>query len=113
MPRFPTLTPPHPSFLVISNGTAERHDSVTVSFVKLKNFDRLIDVLRPEEYVALLDAIFRTFDAIATRHGIEKIKTIGVRGLSGAGLPPPLSLKGAYMGRGGGGGGVVVSWVTR
>ena len=37
--------------------------------------------------VAILDRIFREFDAIALKHGLEKIKTIGDSYMAAAGLP--------------------------
>lgn len=39
--------------------------------------------------VGVLDEIFSAFDALAERHGVEKIKTIGDAYMVAAGLPEP------------------------
>ena len=44
----------------------------------------------PEAFADSLDELFRTFDAIADRHGLEKIKTIGDAYMAVAGAPVPL-----------------------
>ena len=43
----------------------------------------------PEEFADSLDALFRRFDEIADRHGLEKIKTIGDAYMAVCGLPEP------------------------
>ena len=44
----------------------------------------------PEEFAAALDELFRRFDQIADRHGLEKIKTIGDAYMAVAGAPVPM-----------------------
>ena len=45
----------------------------------------------PEEFAEALDALFRWFDEIADRHGLEKIKTIGDAYMAVAGAPVPMA----------------------
>jgi adenylate cyclase len=44
----------------------------------------------PEEFAGALDELFRRFDEIADRHGLEKIKTIGDAYMAVAGAPVPV-----------------------
>jgi class 3 adenylate cyclase len=43
-----------------------------------------------EEFADTLDRLFRTFDEIADRHGLEKIKTLGDAYMAVAGAPVPM-----------------------
>ena len=45
----------------------------------------------PEAFADALDALFRHFDLIADRHGLEKIKTIGDAYVAVAGAPTPVA----------------------
>ena len=45
----------------------------------------------PEAFADALDALFRHFDVIADRHGLEKIKTIGDAYMAVAGAPTPVT----------------------
>ncbi len=45
----------------------------------------------PEEFAGALDELFRRFDQIADRHGLEKIKTIGDAYMAVAGAPVPMA----------------------
>ncbi len=56
---------------------AEKIPSVSVLFADIVNFTKLSQRITPEELVEGLDRIFSTFDALAERYGLEKIKTIG------------------------------------
>jgi class 3 adenylate cyclase len=44
-----------------------------------------------EDFAATLDELFRRFDQIADRHGLEKIKTIGDAYMAVAGAPVPMA----------------------
>ncbi|MBK9249504.1 MAG: tetratricopeptide repeat protein [Ignavibacteria bacterium] len=70
---------------------AEKIPSVSVLFADIVNFTALSQRITPEELVDGLDRIFSTFDALAEKHGLEKIKTIGdaYMVVSGAPLPRP------------------------
>lgn len=68
---------------------AERVDSATVLFADLAGFTPLSSKLSAEEVVHMLDDLFSRFDALAERHGLEKIKTIGDAYMAAAGIPTP------------------------
>ena len=57
----------------IADGIAD----VSVMFADVVNFTRLAEELTPSQVVSFLDDMFTRFDALAERHGLDKIKTIG------------------------------------
>jgi len=63
--------------------------AATVLFADLVGFTRLAEQLSPPLMVRSLDLIFTAFDELASRHGLEKIKTIGDAYMAVAGLPSP------------------------
>jgi class 3 adenylate cyclase len=69
---------------------ARLYDNVTVLFTDFVNFTKAGEKLSPQELVDELNDCFKAFDEIITRHGLEKIKTIGDAYLAVAGLPRPL-----------------------
>ncbi len=68
---------------------ADHFADVTVLFADIVDFTQLSAQLTPTALVAWLDDIFSAFDALATKHGLEKIKTIGDAYMIVAGLPEP------------------------
>ncbi|MCD6010500.1 MAG: putative ATPase [Flavipsychrobacter sp.] len=66
---------------------ARRYDQVTVMFTDFRNFTQHSMLLAPEELVGEVDLCFREFDRIITKHGLEKIKTIGDAYLCVGGIP--------------------------
>ena len=56
---------------------ADKYDQVTLIFADVVNFTPRASRIAPEEVVAFLNRIFSSFDALAEKHGMEKIKTIG------------------------------------
>jgi class 3 adenylate cyclase len=68
---------------------AEHFEEVSVLFADITGFTQLSASVQPRELVRILDAIFSEFDALAERHGLEKIKTIGDCYMAVAGLPVP------------------------
>lgn len=68
---------------------ADSFESATVLFADIVDFTQLAATLSSEELVTLLNAIFSTFDALAEKHGLEKIKTIGDAYMAVAGVPKP------------------------
>ena len=68
---------------------ADAHDAVTVLFADIVGFTPLSERLSPTDVVALLDRVFARWDALALRHGVEKIKTIGDAYMAAAGIPVP------------------------
>ncbi|MDP2341076.1 MAG: adenylate/guanylate cyclase domain-containing protein [Deltaproteobacteria bacterium] len=69
----------------IADGIAE----ATVLFSDIVGFTVLSQKLTPAQLVRLLDEVFSAFDALALRHGLEKIKTIGDAYMVAAGVPTP------------------------
>lgn len=78
---------------------AERFEEVTVLFADLVNFTQLSERTAPTELVKLLDEIFTRFDALADRHGLEKIKTIGDAYMVVGGAPEPVNDSASRMAR--------------
>jgi adenylate cyclase len=70
---------------VIADAFAE----ATVLFADIVDFTPLAQGLAPAAVVALLDRVFASWDALAARHGVEKIKTIGDAYMVAGGLPSP------------------------
>jgi class 3 adenylate cyclase len=68
---------------------ADAVPNVTVLFADIAGFTKISATLSPQELVGRLDEIFTDIDAIASRHGVEKIKTIGDCYMAVAGVPEP------------------------
>lgn len=66
---------------------ADSYPEASVLFADIVGFTDFSSRISPEELVTYLDDIFRRFDALAERHGLEKIKTIGDCYMVVAGLP--------------------------
>jgi class 3 adenylate cyclase len=66
---------------------AERYDEATVLFADLVNFTQLSERVSATALVQMLDQVFTRFDALADKHGLEKIKTIGDAYMVVGGLP--------------------------
>jgi adenylate cyclase len=69
---------------------AQNIDHVSVFFVDAVGSTEQAARSSPEAFADALDALFRSFDRIADRHGLEKIKTIGDAYMAVAGAPTPL-----------------------
>jgi adenylate cyclase len=63
----------------------------SVLFADMKGFVSIAHALGPRRTVELLNQIVSAFDALAGRHGVEKIKTIGDAYMVAAGVPEPVS----------------------
>jgi adenylate cyclase len=57
----------------IADGFAD----VTVMFADIVNFTSLAEGMSPSQIFSMLNRVFSSFDALAEKHGLEKIKTIG------------------------------------
>ena len=68
---------------------ADGFEEVSVLFADIINFTALAAHLPPEETVQLLNDIFTSFDTLAERFRLEKIKTIGDEYMVVGGLPVP------------------------
>ena len=73
----------HEQGRTIADGFAQ----VTVLFSDIVGFTKMSERLSPAEIVRRLNAIFSTFDDLADRLGLEKIKTIGDAYMVAGGLP--------------------------
>jgi class 3 adenylate cyclase len=60
-----------------SGAIADAHPDVTILFADIVDFTAYAAAVAPARLVHLLDDIFTRFDALAQKHGLEKIKTIG------------------------------------
>ena len=70
---------------------ADTFAEVTVLFADIVGFTQISSKISPSELVSLLNEIFSTFDRLAEKHGLEKIKTIGDAYMVVGGLPMPRS----------------------
>ncbi|MDB9315054.1 adenylate/guanylate cyclase domain-containing protein [Spirulina sp. CS-785/01] len=68
---------------------AEQYDNITILFADIVGFTSLSSQLSPIELVNFLNQIFSTFDRLAEKYGLEKIKTIGDAYMVVGGLPDP------------------------
>lgn len=66
---------------------ARRHENVSVLFADIEGFTKIAKKLTPDLLVTQLDEIFRGFDYITSKYGMEKIKTIGDAYMCASGLP--------------------------
>jgi class 3 adenylate cyclase len=68
---------------------AKQFDHVTVLFTDFKNFTLMSERLTAQELVNEIHYCYSEFDKIISRHGVEKIKTIGDAYMCAGGLPVP------------------------
>jgi adenylate cyclase len=70
------------------DSVSPRHyQSASVLFTDFVGFTQLAEGMSAEELIAELDACFSRFDAIARKHKLEKIKTIGDSYMAVGGVP--------------------------
>ena len=68
------------------------YPAATILFTDFRNFTGLTEKTEPAMLIGLLDQYFTAFDEIVTRHGLEKIKTIGDAYMAVSGVPEPSRL---------------------
>jgi len=66
---------------------AESFENVSIFFSDIVGFTTLSENIAPDKLVKGLNSIFTTFDRIATKYGLEKIKTIGDAYMAVCGVP--------------------------
>lgn len=66
-----------------------RFDQVSMIFLDIVEFTKIAEQMSPEQLIEELDYYFQAIDTIFSRHGVEKIKTIGDAYLAVTGLPVP------------------------
>jgi len=69
------------------NTTAKDFSKVTVLFTDFKDFTLMSERMTAQELVNEINYCYSAFDNIITKHGIEKIKTIGDSYMCAGGLP--------------------------
>jgi len=70
------------------DSVSPRHyQSASVLFTDFVGFTQIAEGLSPDDLIAELDACFSRFDAIARKHKLEKIKTIGDSYMTVGGVP--------------------------
>jgi len=60
-----------------SQTIADGFADVSVMFVDIVNFTRIAEGLSPQQVFSMLNRVFSSFDELAEKFGLEKIKTIG------------------------------------
>jgi guanylate cyclase len=70
---------------------AEQIEAATIVFADVVDFTPLSSRLPPGRVVDLLDHVFSTFDDLAERYGLDKIKTIGDCYMAASGVTAPRS----------------------
>ena len=68
-------------------GIADRFPEATILFSDLVGFTGLASRFSPGQIIEMLNELFSSFDALAKRLGLEKIKTIGDAYMVAGGLP--------------------------
>ena len=71
----------------IDGSIADRFDEATVLFADIVGFTGMSAQIPPTQVVNMLNEIFSTFDRLAERHKLEKIKTIGDAYMVAGGIP--------------------------
>nr|WP_246780542.1 adenylate/guanylate cyclase domain-containing protein [Rhizobium sp. AQ_MP] len=68
---------------------ADQIPSATILFADIVDFTPRAARWQPQQVIAFLGRVFMQFDALASAHGLEKIKTIGDAYMVAGGLPEP------------------------
>ncbi|MBV1865570.1 MAG: adenylate/guanylate cyclase domain-containing protein [Rhodobacteraceae bacterium] len=66
---------------------ADAHENVTILFADIVGFTPRATTQSAAELVKFLNQLFTRFDALATKHGLEKIKTLGDAFMVAGGMP--------------------------
>lgn len=66
---------------------AQKHENVSILFADIVGFTNYASNSSPENLVHKLDLIFKSFDELALKHNLEKIKTIGDAYMVAGGIP--------------------------
>lgn len=70
-----------------NSSTPTQFEDATFLFADIAQFTPNSSLMRATDVVALLNQVFSTFDQLVSKHGVEKIRTIGDSYFVGAGLP--------------------------
>ena len=66
---------------------AEMSPSVTILFADIVGFTGIASAMQPTHLISILNDVFTKFDELASRYGLEKIKTIGDAYMVAGGIP--------------------------
>ena len=66
---------------------ADKFEQASIIFIDIIHFTKLTKELSPEQMIIELNKIFSKFDQIASKHGLEKIKTMGDAYMAASGIP--------------------------
>lgn len=66
---------------------SDRLEEATVLFADIVGFTRYAENHDPEHVVLMLNSLFSRFDALVSRQGVEKIKTLGDGYMAAGGVP--------------------------
>lgn len=66
---------------------ADHFDEASVIFIDISQFTALSKGVKPEKIVEMLNGVYTEFDHIASKYGLEKIKTIGDCYMAACGIP--------------------------
>jgi class 3 adenylate cyclase len=83
------LPPPVAERLKRGELVADSFEKVSVLFADIVDFTPWSSSRRPEEVLAKLNVVFSSFDDLAEKYGLEKIKTIGDAYMVVSGVPLP------------------------
>jgi adenylate cyclase len=73
------------------DSVADRYEEASILFADMAGFTARASDMTADALVRYLDAVYRRFDTLVTKHGLEKIKTTGDSYMVVSGLPRPRS----------------------
>ena len=68
---------------------ADEAESITIVFINVLNFQRLIKEAKPRKAIEILNELVKALDELTDSYGVEKIKTTGSEYLAVSGLSVP------------------------
>lgn len=72
-----------------NDSVADRFEEASILFADMAGFTARASDMTPAALVRYLDGVYRRFDTLVTKHGLEKIKTTGDSYMVVSGLPKP------------------------
>ena len=86
-------------FLFIHVHYSENHDTVTIFFSDIVRFTDISRALSPVKVCNMLDRLYLAFDALANKHKVFKVETVGDCYLACTGIPNPQEKHATIMAR--------------
>lgn len=72
-----------------NDSIADRYEEASILFADMAGFTARASDISPVQLVRYLDGVYRRFDTLVAKHGLEKIKTTGDAYMVVSGLPRP------------------------